>query len=182
MHGDLKALSLKPQPFNVEDILKKIKIIANDGFEGDIDNKGHGLQRSLIFALLKTYADTMNEKDELDKSFIFLIEEPEIYLHPHLQRKMYQVLRKISEGKDQVIYSTHSSLFIDIENFDDICRVKKQEDGENYKTTIMQLSMGDLIEDLKKRYPNTNPTDKSMRERYSHVYNTQRNEGFLQIK
>jgi predicted ATP-dependent endonuclease of OLD family len=95
---------------------------------------------------------------------------------------MYQVLRTISQGKDQAIYSTHSSLLVDITYFDHICVVNKSVVDKRYETRIMQLSMQKMIDDLKARHTNSSPTELSMRDRYSHAYNPLRNEGFFARK
>ena len=99
-----------------EDIIKNVSITADDGFKGNIMNKGHGLQRYVIFTIFRIYSKIIEESRATheEPAVIFLIEEPEIYLHPQAQRTMYEVLRNISSGSDQIIYATHSSLFVDI--------------------------------------------------------------------
>jgi hypothetical protein len=49
------------------------------------------------------------------RPLIFAIEEPELYLHPHIQRVMLRTLQKISDI-DQVILFTHSPFFVDMIN------------------------------------------------------------------
>jgi len=49
------------------------------------------------------------------KALLFLIEEPEIYLHPQMCRKMRDVLLSIARsGTAQVICTTHSPVFLDL--------------------------------------------------------------------
>lgn len=167
-----------------EDIFRNVSITADDGFKGNIMNKGHGLQRYVIFTILRIYSKIIEESRSSaeEPTVIFLIEEPEIYLHPQAQRTMYEVLRNISKGSDQIIYATHSSLFVDITYFDQIAIVSKTTDGNGKVTSITQLPMQKLLDDLTARYPGTTPTDSSMRERSSHVYNPIRNEGFFAKK
>ncbi len=57
----------------------------------DILSCGTGLQSMAILCLLQTFAE-MGQHDDS----IMLIEEPEVYLHPELQKKMFSVLRKIA--------------------------------------------------------------------------------------
>ena len=106
------------------DLIKNMAVVVNDGFKEDsIINKGTGLQRMLIFAILRSYAKQIKKIKE-KKSTIFLIEEPEVYLHPHAQRSLYETLIDI-KNVDQIIYSTHSNLFINIEYYQEICIIRK---------------------------------------------------------
>ena len=103
----------------IKDIIKSgTRIFLDDGVLTDVEAKGHGLQRAMIFTLFKVYADFLRKSPETNNppSFIFAIEEPEIYLHPHLQRKMFEALATISEV-DQVILCTHSPFFIDMSRY-----------------------------------------------------------------
>jgi len=55
--------------------------------KSSIDYKGDGLKRAVTFALLRTYVEQKNTFKESDNSkFLFLFEEPELYLHPKAQR------------------------------------------------------------------------------------------------
>ena len=109
-------------------------------------------------------------------------------MHPQAQRTIRRVFRKISESGDQVIFSTHSSLLVDVAYFDEIIRLEsicEKTDGK--KTTASragQLPMARMIQDFETRFPNLrgNATHESMRELYSHAYNPRRNEGFFASK
>ena len=66
-------------------------------------------------------------------NLILGIEEPELYQHPNRQRHWSKVLRQLAQGlitgvaaRTQVIYSTHSPLFIDVERFDQIRVLRKR--------------------------------------------------------
>jgi CRISPR-associated exonuclease Cas4 len=63
------------------------------------------------------------------KSIILAIEEPELYIHPQLQRIVFNVLKEFAstEGnQDQIIYSTHSPAFVDVWEYHKICVVRKE--------------------------------------------------------
>jgi len=105
-------------------------IKLDDGIETRVDEKGHGLQRSLIFALMRvwaaeaTQAEAKEAREIRERSHIFAFEEPELYLHPQMCRATYESLKQIS-STDQVFISTHSPHFIDMEDYRHIAIVKK---------------------------------------------------------
>ncbi|HDN73390.1 MAG TPA: DUF2813 domain-containing protein, partial [Archaeoglobus sp.] len=170
---------------NFENLFENVQLYVDDGVRTSVEEKGHGLQRSVIFAILRTYAKFIRSKSEKEKerSIIFAIEEPELYLHPLAQRVMMEVLRDISKEADhQIIYTTHSSTFVDIAHFDEICLMRREQINGQWKSTVTQLSMEDMIRDLKIRHPKTNPTPESMREWYSHACKSARSEGFFARK
>jgi putative ATP-dependent endonuclease of OLD family len=85
-----------------------------------IQNLGNGFSSLFIVALFRALVDT-------DKGGnIFIIEEPETYLHEHFQEYFYDVLVKLSE-KNQVIITTHSKKFINIFKPESILRFKNEE-------------------------------------------------------
>ena len=77
-------------------------------------DQGHGLQRSLIFALLELYAEVVSSPDkEVGVTNLLLLEEPEIFMHPQMERKIANVLYTLAEsGHVQVICTTHSPIMI----------------------------------------------------------------------
>lgn len=169
----------------LKEIFGGVRIYANDGVRTIIDTKGHGLQRSMIFTILRAYAELSHTQKAVEKAgertTIFAIEEPELYLHPQSQRTFMNVFRSIAKGKDQVIYSTHSSLFVDITWFDEICIIRRDKEGDEYKSKVTQLSMKDMLEDLKAR-KGINGNEMGIREQYSNAFNPLINEGFFASK
>lgn len=146
------TIDIEITPPNIDDVLKvNTNIWVDDGKKTDIGRKGHGLQRSLIFALIKSWANYLKadriaksaEEKEEDKpkrkssdSTYFFFEEPELFLHPQAQRELYSSLKILAEANNQVVLCTHSSSFLDLEDYKSICIVSK----ENSKTTIKQFT------------------------------------------
>lgn len=167
-------------------LLSAPRLYVDDGFRNAIENKGHGLQRAVIFTILRRYAEYMTTSREGRKRRLVLaVEEPEIYMHPQAQRTIRSVFRRIAGGGDQVIFSTHSSLLVDVSYFDEIIRLESvvEKVGEK-RTTISkayQLPMSRMIADIECRFPKLKGkvSPDSMRDRYSHAYNPRRNEGFF---
>jgi putative ATP-dependent endonuclease of the OLD family len=170
----------------LEVLMSAPKLYVDDGFRNAIENKGHGLQRAVIFTILRRYAEFMTtSQGGRKRKLILAVEEPEIYMHPQAQRTIRSVFRKIAGGGDQVIFSTHSSLLVDVSYFDEIVRlesvVMKVDEKKTTISKAYQLPMSKMIADLQCRHPShaDNVTDESMREHYSHAYNPRRSEGFF---
>jgi putative ATP-dependent endonuclease of the OLD family len=156
------------------------QLYANDGYDSEIGMKGHGLQRMSMFSLLRTYNDFQKKLGKYDKNIIVAIEEPEIYLHPPVERATYKLLRSLSENKDQIIYSTHDSHFVAVEHFDEI-RLFKKVRSEKTKTLIYEFSVDKLIQHYKTCYK-IDIDAKSLRHRFGHICDETKNEGFFAQK
>ncbi len=95
-----------------DDLLKNFETSINDGIETSAEEKGDGMQRALMLAIIKTYSDYRREKDELGKRFFFLIDEAELHLHPTAQRQLKDALARLADNGDQVFINTHSSVLV----------------------------------------------------------------------
>lgn len=76
-------------------LLSGAELRVDDGHEGSIASKGDGLKRTVLFALLRAYANIRSTglNDEAQTaaprpSYVLLFEEPELYLHPRAQRQL----------------------------------------------------------------------------------------------
>jgi len=127
-------------PVRPEDIIKNLvshsfidKIL---GKEMDIGLYGQGLQRYLIYVLIRLSSKYKEEKIHEKKEFspeltLILFEEPEAFLHPTQQGYLDSSLRFLaSEEGQQVIVSTHSPIFVsrNIEDISSLIKLKR-EDG-----------------------------------------------------
>lgn len=111
----------------------------------NILNSGTGLQSMYILALLEVWA----EMSEIQDSTILLVEEPEVYLHPEYQRRMFAAMRRIADN-NQVIFTTHSPIMIsDIWLTESVRQVRLNERGE---TQIENVKIENVIDELGIRY------------------------------
>ncbi|MHB0885788.1 MAG: ATP-dependent nuclease [Bacillota bacterium] len=107
-------------PPDVPDLTSKTILEIVDGSVRTApEHQGHGAQRALILSLLELLAELMiarsAEEGRPSQKMLLLIEEPEIYLHPQMERKMRDVLLQIARsGTAQVICTSHSPIFIDL--------------------------------------------------------------------
>lgn len=173
----------------LEVLLSSPRLFVDDGFRNSIENKGHGLQRAVIFTILRRYAEHMASSPEGRTRRLFLtVEEPELYMHPQAQRTIRRVFRTIADGGDQIVFSTHSSLLVDVAYFDEIIRVEQRSEIQGEKpvrfSSAWQLPMARMLEDIESRLPHLRGkvTAQSMRDLYSHAYNPRRSEGFFASK
>ncbi len=138
---------------HVEDAVKlETSVLVHDGIRTDIDRKGNGLQRSLVFALIKAWAVIIREEREKRRaeagedgpkrgashSTYFIFEEPELFLHPQAQRELFASLKELSQADNQVFLTTHSSSFVNLEDHKSIVIVHKNDFVEG--TTVVQCN------------------------------------------
>ena len=95
----------------IDDMLKGFETEVNDGIKTKAENKGDGMQRALMLAIIQAYAD-YRKKNGIARNFVFLIDEAELHLHPSAQRALKIALRDIVSNGGQVLVNTHSSIFI----------------------------------------------------------------------
>ncbi|WP_158641397.1 ATP-dependent nuclease [Amycolatopsis eburnea] len=80
----------------------------SDPYLTPIFSKGLGIQTT---AILASFSWVTDEEAKLGKSSIWLLEEPESYLHPELTTTSRSILGRLSE-KSLVVTSTHSLSFV----------------------------------------------------------------------
>lgn len=86
-----------------------------------VDRLGDGYRSLLRLAILRTYADLAADA----KPSVFLIEEPEAYLNPHLRRYLGTTLRKLAKMGNDVILTTHDAAFVSLPEYRTVMRVAK---------------------------------------------------------
>jgi len=138
----------------------------DDGVKTTADRKGHGLQRALIFALLRAWANILQEERssahqgplaprKQSDSVIFAMEEPELFLHPHAQRRLATTLRAIADTQNhQVFICTHSTHFVALEHYKEVAIISKPspQTGTCVRQCLKELFEGDDIAERKKRF------------------------------
>lgn len=92
-------------------------------------------------------------------NLIIGIEEPELYQHPSRQRHLARVLFQLARGnipgvakKVQIIYSTHSPLFVDLQRFNNIRLLRKERlDYDKPKQTrVFQASAEKVTREIER--------------------------------
>jgi putative ATP-dependent endonuclease of the OLD family len=134
-------IELEIPPPEIKTVLSNANIVADDGVRGSVDNKGDGFKRAITFSILRSYVqlsqdvtwrkDTQDGKPAREK-FLFLFEEPELYLHPRAQNILFDALALISQ-KHQVVVTTHSPLFFSADDTKTFIKVVKKQPEDAVK-------------------------------------------------
>lgn len=88
-----------------------------------VDRLGAGYRSLLRLAILRTYAELAEET----RAAVFLIEEPEAYLNPHLRRFFGATLRLLAERGNDVVLTTHDAAFVSLPDYRTVRRMAKTE-------------------------------------------------------
>ena len=90
-----------------------------------ISRMGKGMRSIYLFSLLEAYTQI-----EENLPSIIMIEDPEIFLHPRLQKVSGKILYRLSR-KNQVIFTTHSPNLLPNFNSRQIRQIVIQKDGSS---------------------------------------------------
>lgn len=186
--------------FNIPPPIADIKLVE-DEYLSPVSYTGHGLQRAFILTLLQhlalaNYSTGIKIEDIDDKStleipnLIIGIEEPELYQHPNRQRHLSNIfLRLTADGipgmaiNTQIIYSTHSPLFVDLERFEQIRVFRKEiwKKGLPKQTIINQTNFDEIAKIIEKadNKPEGTYTGETLKPRLQAILTPWLNEGFF---
>lgn len=99
---------------------------------------GLGIQSAMVVGIFEAFRQLGGDFGTI------VIEEPEMYLHPQAQRYFYRLLCEMAEnGQCQVIYSTHSPIFADVNRFEAV-RVVRRTGGQTSVAFVQDQQRGDL--------------------------------------
>lgn len=151
---DADKLDFFFQPFDTMDFYKALDLYVREGGVAiQATELGEGVQNAIVLAILQVF------EQRRKRGAVLLIEEPEMFLHPQMQRALYKTLRAIG-ATNQVIYTTHSPHFVSIPEYREILLVRKAAEG----TQVVQSSL---------------PTDPKRREKLIKELDPARNELFF---
>jgi predicted ATP-dependent endonuclease of OLD family len=118
--ADADKVDLYFTPLGSFDFYKTLDLLVKeDDFTISAQDMGEGMQNAIVLAILQAFEETQKQ------GAILLIEEPEMFLHPQMQRSLYKTLRRIGE-KNQVVYTTHSPHFVMVPDYEQVLLVRKR--------------------------------------------------------
>ena len=105
-----------------------------------INSLGKGMRSIYMLSLLETYVE---EESQLPS--IIVVEYPELFLHPRLQKTASEILYRLSK-KNQVIFSTHSPQLL--LNFTSR-QIRQVVLDEEFSSVVRsQVDIGEILDDL----------------------------------
>lgn len=129
--------------FDLDDLLHIDTQVYNkdrNGSVGSVSMLSEGIKSIYALSLLEAYID---EEDTIP--CIIFMEDPEIYLHPQLQKVASEILYRLSK-KNQVIFTTHSPNLIF--NFSSK-QIKEVVLDQDYYTVVKaETDINDILDDL----------------------------------
>ncbi len=105
-----------------------------------IEHLGNGMKSIYMLSLLETYIE-----DEAQIPSIIMVEYPELFLHPSLQKTASKILYRLSK-KNQIIFTTHSPNMIVNFTKGQLCRIVLDNDG--YSIARQNTDIDDVLNDL----------------------------------
>lgn len=99
-------------------------LVRNDDYVSELSTMGHGLQMWL---------QTMWFLSRIDDSATVTLDEPDVYMHPDLQR---QLIRHLRRSHSQVIVTTHSVEILSETEADDLLVIDRRQDQSKFATTM----------------------------------------------
>ena len=127
------------------------------GHKMDVSSFGQGLQRHLIYTLIRLsakYKDVSAKKTKKEFSpdyNLILFEEPEAFLHPAQQEIMNISLKNLSKDiSQQVLITSHSAHFVS-KNIDDVNSILKlsKSSAETQIHQIDETALADILSENK---------------------------------
>lgn len=152
-----------PKP-ELKQVFTNARILIDDGVRDIIETKGDGIKRSVTFALLRAYVEQYKEQrkkladarhaidaeevaveaavETTEQPYIFLFEEPELYLHPSAQKILFSALEKLTEANNQVFVTTHSPMFFSPHSTGTFVKViKEYPENEKPKGKFLTINL-----------------------------------------
>ncbi|MCV7741713.1 AAA family ATPase [Micrococcus luteus] len=117
-------------------MLEQAVITSRDEIEVSIAERGTGFQSAMVLGVLRYVASRSNQAAG---KVVFVIEEPEAFLHPQTQRAMAKILRDISSDA-QLLVTTHSPVLVDSFSVRRIVRLPLSPSGMRHVVRRQELS------------------------------------------
>lgn len=127
--NDIDKVSIEAFPEKPWDLSNKAKLFVKTKGSGvalPINRFGQGTQSLSVLMLFKAYAEILMQANTHEQAFALIgLEEPEVHLHPHAVRSLWNFLQ--TQLSQQKIVSTHSTFFIQEADLTSLRLLKRKE-------------------------------------------------------
>ena len=140
-NGGVEEISYKMK-CNWEQMLS-VKVEASHketGHSSPVEQLGNGMRSIYMLSLLETYIE-----EEQKIPSIIIVEYPELFLHPSLQKSASKILYKLSK-KNQVVFTTHSPNMVSNFTRGQVCQVILDKEG--HSVARQNADIDDILNDL----------------------------------
>lgn len=150
--------------YDPSNFFHSLRVRPRDGADvRSFDELGTGQEQILALAFAYAYAEAFGTTSS-DSGLLLVIEEPEAHLHPLAQKWLGRKIHELSGLGVQVILTTHSSAFIDLEALEGLVLVRKE--SETSGTSVVQHTRESLAHFCAER----GADDKATPGRIAHFY------------
>jgi putative ATP-dependent endonuclease of OLD family len=133
------ALQLDFSAYDPSNYFKNLRVQPTDGDKTlTFEELGAGQQQILALSFAHAYAKYFKNKSSL----VLILDEPEAHLHPLAQKWLARTLFRMVNDGLQIVITTHSPYFIDLNYLEGLYLVRK----ENNATKVINKSRGELAE------------------------------------
>lgn len=145
-----RAVKLAPQTVEIKPPKAQFRVRVEDEdqeIDTTVDRQGHGFQRALLIAALKTLSQ-YGESETEQGTVCIAIEEPELFQHPLQAKAFASILRKLAEDHNQqiqIVYATHSPYFVEARRFNQIRRLNLTTNGS---VELNKATVDEVVRDL----------------------------------
>ena len=125
-NGGVEEISYKMKCDWEEMLSVKVEACHRElGHKSPVEQLGNGMRSIYMLSLLETYIE-----EEQKIPSIIIVEYPELFLHPSLQKSASKILYKLSK-KNQVVFTTHSPNMVSNFTRGQVCQVILDKEGHS---------------------------------------------------
>lgn len=123
--------------------------VYEEGYEQgrDIQSLGSGAQRAIQMALIRQLAENKRGTGDSPTNTLLLIDEPELYLHPHAVEQTRVALKQLSGSGYQIIFATHSAQMVKSEDAMNAILVRKNKEKGTFRRQTIMDAVSSILED-----------------------------------
>ena len=127
------AITFSFTPPETQALLKSGEVLIEEPNEAmsrmPLQNKGTGMQRAFMLALLQVVAETSSTAHS---TTVYGLDEPETWLHPRAQVQLSQALSRLSANGSQILVFSHSPYMLKhVDTKCDFVYIVERHDGKH---------------------------------------------------